>query len=366
MTSSNPANVVKLFNAALDDAVDSPAGVVLRGALDLATLQRLLHDDYQREAQPISSQGRILDALQNGSRLPDVDLGMRGDTFETRDGCFYLKDPTFIIDGVQRISTIIHYLSLQPQASVRIGATIHLNTTKEWERDRFRKLNSWRNKLSPNILLRNMQETNPAVQMLYNLSTADRVFPLHCRVSWSQKMTKDELISALTFAKVVLALHGHKVSAHRTHVEDIGEGLEKLVSAIGIQAVRENIRIFFELIDTCWGIKSVQYKQGAIYMRAQFLTVLARILSDHHDFWQDAAEKRLFVANPIKRKIAQFGIGDPEVVRLAGSAGSARQILYILMRDHINKGKTTKRLSPRPSASSAEQEDDDEESSLSA
>lgn len=349
-TSNSP---IKLFNAALDDAEESPAGVVLRGALDMNSLHHLLHDDYQREAQPLSSQWRIIDALQKGSRLPDVDLGMRGDDFTTREGSFYLKDPVYIIDGVQRISTIIHFLNTNPDTPVRIGATVHLNTTKEWERERFHKLNNWRHKLSPNILLRNMRESNPGVMMLFRLSKDDKAFPLHNRVSWSQRMTRGELLTALTFAKAVAHLHGHKVSSHRSSVEETGEGLKKLIDLVGVQAVRENIRQFFDLIDSCWGIKSVQYKEGAIYMRGQFLFVLARLLSDHHDFWQDDTEKRLFINADLRRKISQFPIHDPEVCRLAGSSGSARQILYMLIRDHINKGKTTKRLRARSSANMA-------------
>jgi hypothetical protein len=352
---------VKLFNAALDDAEDSPAGVVLRGALDLGSLKHLLKDDYQREAQPLSSQSRILDALTNGSRLPDVDLGMRGDDFTHREGAFYLKDPVYIVDGLQRISTIIHFVNTNPGKLVRIGGTVHLNTTKEWERERFHKLNNWRNKLSPNILLRNMRESNPGILMLYGISMNDKAFPLQGRVSWSQRMTKGELITARTFAKTVAYLHDHKVSAHRNNVEQIGEGLKKLVEVVGIQAMRENIRTFFELIDTCWGIKSVQYKEGAIYMRGQFLYVLARVLSNHYDFWQDDAEKRLFINADLRRKIAQFPINDPEVVRLAGSSGSAREILYLLLRDHINKGKTSKRLAPRNGVSAFEADDDEEE-----
>lgn len=358
MTKNANNNPVKLFNAALDDAEDSPAGVVLRGALDLGSLHHLLRDDYQREAQPLTSQWRIIDALKTGSRLPDVDLGMRGEEFTTREGSFFLKDPVYIIDGIQRISTIIHFLSMNPGAVVRIGATVHLNTTKEWERERFHKLNNWRNKLSPNILLRNMRENNPGILMLYGISMNDKVFPLHHRVSWSQRMTKGELITALTFAKTIAFLHSHKVSSARNNVEEIGVGLQKLVEVVGIQALRENIRTFFDLIDSCWGIKSVQYKEGAIYMRGQFLHVLARLLSDHRDFWQDNAEKRLFISADLRRKIAQFPIHDPEVARLAGSSGSARQILYMLLRDHINKGKTTKRLTPRSTATTADLDDD--------
>jgi hypothetical protein len=352
---------VKLFNAALDDAEDSPAGVVIRGALDVASLHHLLRDDYQREAQPLTSQWRILDALKSGSRLPDVDLGMRGEDFSTRESSFFLKDPTYIIDGVQRISTIIHYIATNPGSPVRIGATVHLNTTKDWERERFRKLNNWRSKLSPNILLRNMRETNPGILMLYGVSMNDKSFVLHRRVSWDQRMKKGELITARTLAKTVANLHGHKVSSFRNNVDELGDGIKKLVEVVGVQAVRENIRNFFDLIDIGWGIKSVQYKEGAMYMRGNFLFMLSRLLSDHRDFWQDASEKRLFINADLRRKIAQFPIHDPEIARLAGSSGSASKILYGLLLEHINKGKTTKRLTARAAIAALELDDDDEE-----
>lgn len=363
MASVPKGTTVRLVNAALDDAKDSPAGVVVRGSLVIETLHNLQKDDYQREAQPLSSQGRILDALEKGDRLPDVDLGMRGENFtRQQDGSFILKDPTYIIDGLQRISTIQHFVQTHPEAAVHIGATVHLNTSKEWERERFFKLNNYRSKLSPNVLLRNMRETNSGVLMLYGLSMSERAFPLHERVSWRQKMTRGELITALTFAKVVLYLHGHKVSPHRSSLDQVADGLSKLVEVVGMQAVRENVKTFFDLVDSCWGIKRVQYKEGAIYMRGQFLYVLALLLSDHKDFWQDRAEKKLFVDANLRRKIAQFAVHDPEVTRLAGSSGSARQILYLLLRDHINSGKRTKRLTPRnPAISTGFADEEDEE-----
>jgi hypothetical protein len=85
-------------------------------------------------------------------------------------------------------------------------------------------------------------------------------------------------------------------------------------------------------------------------MRGTFLSVLAKLLSDHHDFWTGDDDKRLFVEAPLKRKIAQFPISDPEVRHLAGSSGKAREILYLMLRDHINSGKRTKHLKARSEA----------------
>ena len=350
-------NVVRLFNAALDDAHDSPAGVVIRGALDLGTLGNTLVDDYQREVAPLSSQEHIIEGLKSGTRLPDVDLAMRGTDFTIRDGNVILKDPVFRVDGNQRISTIITFIQMNPGAQVRIGATVHLNTTKEWERQRFHKLNNWRSKVSPNITLRNMREDNTGIHMLINLSQNDKSFPLVGRVSWRQKMLRTEMINARSFVWVINALHVHKVGMGST-VDELGASMKKLVENIGMQTARDNVRGFFGLIDECWGIKAVQYREGAIYMRNCFLWVLARVLSDHHDFWTDDAEKKLFINVDLRRKIAQFPINDPEIMRLAGSSGKARQILYILLRDHINKGKTTKRLKQRAGIDSFDDEEE--------
>jgi hypothetical protein len=337
---------VKIVAGALDEVEGSPMGIILRGVVDAVSLHHLLKDDYQREAQPLSSQWRILDALQKGEPLPDIELGMRGENFTSREECFLLKDDVYIIDGLQRVTTAIHFLGTNPGAAPRLGATVHFNTTKEWERKRFHTLNTHRLKVSPNVLLRNMREESPAVFGLYGLTVNDKSFVLNSRVSWTQRMTKGELLTALTFAKTVGLLHSHKVAGKGSSIEQLVPALNKAVEVFGIQALRENVRTFFNLVDECWGIKSVQYREGAIYMRGMFLYVLALLLADHHDFWP-GDEKRLLVNVDLKRKIAQFPIHDPEVVRLSGASGTARVMLYTLLRDHINSGKRTKRLKPR-------------------
>lgn len=359
--SKHSANLVRILNGALDEIeIEGTKQVILRGVVDPGSLHHLLKDDYQREAQPLTSQWRILDALQKGEPLPDIELGMRGDHVASREDNYILKDNVYIIDGLQRVTTAIHFLGTHQTGVVRLGATVHFNTTKEWERKRFHILNTHRLKVAPNVLLRNMREESPAILALYGLSMNDKTFVLHHRVSWTQRMTKGELLTALVFVKVVGLLHSHKVAGKSSSIDGLVPALGKAVEIFGIQTVRENVRAFFNLVDECWGLKCVQYRESAIYIRGMFLYTLARLLSDHHDFWQ-GDEKRLFVNADLKRKIAQFPIHDPEVARLSGSSGMARVLLYTMLRDHINSGKRSKRLSPRKVESVAVAEEDDEE-----
>lgn len=85
-----------------------------------------------------------------------------------------------------------------------------------------------------------------------------------------------------------------------------------------------------------------------------------RLLSDHHDFWKQPDEKQLFIEAPLRRKIAGFPITDPQVNTLAGAGGKSREYLYMLLRDHINSGRRTKRLTSRLGDLVDFSEDDDE------
>lgn len=333
---------VRLVSAAIDE---TPRGeIVLRGVIEAGTLDRLHVDDYQREALPLTSLSSIIDALKSGEVLPDIELGMRGESYSVKeDGVHVLRDPTFIIDGLQRVNGALHLRNTNPDVPVRLGATVHFSTTKEWERDRFRILNMMRSKVSPNVLLRNRRETNPAMDLLHTLSTTDKSFVLHGRVSWGQRMTRQELITALTFAKVVGVLHTHKAPAKRSNIDDLVPALDKSVEVFGVTAMRENTRTFFNLIDECWNIRRIQYKEGATYIKGSFLYILALYLSDHHDFWVQPDEKKLFVAADLRRKIGQFPIHDPSIANLASSGGKARDMLYMMFRDHVNSGRRTKR-----------------------
>ncbi|MBP7741713.1 MAG: hypothetical protein KA104_03435 [Candidatus Pacebacteria bacterium] len=359
---NNGNKPVKILNGALDE---HDGNIVLRGVIAPESFVDLRVDDYQREVAPLTSQTSILSALQSGEKLPDIELGMRGQKYRLdKDGNIWLQDPTYIIDGLQRTSTAIHFLNGNAGAPVRIGALIHFDTTKEWERDRFRILNTLRAKVSPNILLRNRRETSRAVLSLSGLCENDKTFVLHRRVSWGQRMTRGELITALTMAKIAGILHSHKAAGRYVNVDQLVPALDKAGDVIGITNVRENVKAFFDLIDECFGIRRVQYRESAVHMRSQFLFVFARLLSDHTDFWRQPDEKKLAIDARLKRKIAQFPIHDPTVMNLAGSSGKSRDVLYMLLRDHINRGKTTKRLSSRKGDSIDFDDEDVEEEAL--
>jgi hypothetical protein len=197
-------------------------------------------------------------------------------------------------------------------------------------------------------LLRNAREESPAAQALWSLSNNDRPFVMCGKVCWSQNMHRGELITALMFARVAAVIHSHKSSTGiRDNVECMITSLDGVVEAVGIQNMRDNIRTFWALIDECWGIKRIHNRAGAPYIKGTFLDVLAKLLSDHYDFWSDDAEKKLFIDAPLRRKIGLFPINDPAISTLAGSGGKSREMLYMMMRDHINSGKRTKKLRSR-------------------
>lgn len=333
-------NSVKFVKAALDE--NDKGEIILRGVIDPSSLKDLQIDDYQREVLPIARINELKDGFKTGS-IPDIDLGMRGGNFMEikKEGAFYLKDPVYIIDGLQRTTAALQIF--QAGEAAHLGAQVHFNTTKEWERDRFRVLNIARTKLSPNILLRNLRSEYAAVETLYNM-TYDKSFILNGRVSWDQRMQRCHVITALTFLKVSAALHhrmgtGLKGCRH----DDLAKALQKTMNLIGRNKVRNNIRTFWDLIDESWGLKSIVFKEGAIYLRGSFLMVLSRILADFQTFWDDADLK---IDRNLRRKIAQFPVNDAQVINLSSASGTAKKILYQIMLDHINSGKRTGRLVP--------------------
>lgn len=334
------ASSVKVINGALDEVGEE---IVLRGVIDPTSLAHLQTANYQREVLPLARINDLVEAYKNGSRPPDIELGMRGQHVIERGEAFYLQDPVFIVDGLQRVSAGLHLMQSGAPERPHLGATIHFGTTEEWERARFRVLNQERTKLSPNILLRNLQHDVEAVDMLHRLSQ-DKSFVLAGRVCWNQRMARGELITAMTYLKVVGQLHSHMGATLYNDTNRLSTGVDKVMANVGKGIMRDNVKVFFDLVDECWGIKRVTFKEGAVYMRSTFLMMLARVLSQHTDFWKD---DRLFVEAHLKRKLAQFPVNDPQVVNLASAAGTSRNILYMLMVEHINSGKRTRRLRPR-------------------
>lgn len=337
---------IKIINYALDDSPLRGGTIILRGVVSADTLQFLKSDDYQREVMAITPRSKIQQGLKAGEPFPDIELGMRGERFIERNDAIYLQDDVFIIDGLQRVSGALHYLANQTGAPVRLGAVIHFNTTKDWERSRFEILNMERRKVSPNLLLRNSAEDNNALALLLDMSRNDTRFALYQRVSWQQQMKRGELITALQLLKSVNALHRHTIGlrGNRTSLSTLSDFMTKIYNTCGTQVIKANTRAFYDLIDECWGLRAIQYRETAPQVKGTLNAVLATLLSDHEDFWQ---EKRLFVSADLRRKLSKFRLSDPNVANLAAGNTGAGHLLYSMLKDHLNSGKRTGHLKQR-------------------
>ena len=198
-----------------------------------------------------------------------------------------------------------------------------------------------------------MRTKSTAIDTLYKLTEDDSTFVLHRRVCWGQRMNREHLLPALTFLKVIGALHSHLGPGLSNQWYELGRGVQVTHDRVGRNILRENIRTFFDLIDAAWGIKVVTFKEGATHLRQTFMTTLALLLCRHTNFWK---ELHLFVNRDLIRKIAQFPVNDPEVKNLSSAGGQAGKILYQLLLEHINSGKRTGRLVGRMETSGQAEE----------
>ena len=352
---------IRILKPSVDDYDGS---AVIRGVIDPTTLENLLIDSYQRELLPSRSRREIKAALQNKERLPDIMLGMRGDTFEMDNGVLVLTDPVFIVDGRQRRDTVLEFMrDTCGSENVRLGAIVHVNTTLESERELFHKLNQYQVKVSPNVLLRNLKDDHPGIATLYGLTHNDKNGVLYNRTTWSQNALRGELISANSLMSIALRLHRHHTAQHRGLTINLPL-VDKLVEKIGLPVFRSNVKTYFDLVDECWGIKRVTIKGGAPYMRRAFLEILAMVISDHPIFWKQPDDRRIEINALLKKAVRKIPVDDPEIIRLSGASGAARVTLYHQMIAAINSGKRTHRLVSRRPTIMIETEDDEDEAQI--
>lgn len=341
-----PDKFIKILLPSLDEQADPP---VLRGIIDLGSLKCLQVDtSYQRERLTPSARKEIVKALESGKKLPDIELGMRGDKFQMPDSdTVFLVDPTFIIDGYQRVETVKEHIERFPDDNIRLGASVHLNTTQESERERFQDCNMNRNRIAPSLMLRNHKEKHALIAQLYGLSKSNTRELMYGRVCWSQNMSRGELLSGLTFAQCAMILHVHLGPFTRTNVREITDTSDRLERIVGLPLFRANVTTLWQSMDDIWGIRKVLHRDASPYLKSGFLKVFSRFISDHRDFWTDPDEKRLIFPPEIKRRLSRFPMNDPEIVRLSSASGRAGETLYFQFVQHINHNKRQRRLRNR-------------------
>lgn len=335
---------IKIERPSLDD--DPDGHTVLRGRIDIDSLSRLRYGPYQREQLSGATNRKIQRAVENGIQLPDITLGMRGDRFTMgADGSVHLLDPVYVIDGRQRIVTIQAHLARYPADRVRLGAVVYFNTDQTSEQTRFHALGAYQTKISSNVIIRNLRETVPLVGTLYGLTMTQKDFPLHGRVCWQQAMPRHHLLSGVIYIQTALYLHSH-LAATRHSTNEMQQNSANLARAVDIGRVRENVATFWEAIDFAWGLKALDTKAGVNYLKTNFLLTLARILSEHTDFWDG---DRLVLSADFRRKLRLFKAHAPVVTQVAGSNGKlARDQLSFLLLEHLNYRQKKKLQRRRP------------------
>ncbi len=326
-----------VLSGALDELTKGQ--IVLRGVIDPASLSSLLKPAYQRETLREATIERLTAAFQDGARVPDVELAVRGETYGCTDahGTYTITGDIFIIDGLQRISAAMRFAA--DGGKPLVGAMIHFATTEAWERDRFDILNMLRTKLSPNILLRNRTAQCPSLRRLHDLCF-DETFALYQRVSWAQYMRREELLTALSFLKTAMRIHSKFGPSRLNSVSGLWQALPPLMAAVGDATMIENVKAFFQLLENAWGVRDILYKDRATHLKYSFLLALADVISQHPAFWYG---NRLRVERDLEKKIGQFPLNEPNVRAMATSSTST-PLLSRLIVDHINSGRRTRRL----------------------
>lgn len=331
-----PDPKVRITNYAL---AESDGEIVIRGVIHPASLVFLKTDNYQRAYLPGKKAEELKKAFRKGEGVTDVELGMRGERTKDDGEDILLLDPVYIIDGQQRISNAKIAMQGDDEhdpVTPLIGCKIRLNTTRDIERELFKKTDD-RTAISANILLRNERAENAAIAAMYRLAHSN-AFVLGKRITWEQKAKKDELLTATVYVKIAGRLHAHIGPGRSSNVLDLAKGLEKIMSDVSRKGFISNLETFFDLLDECFGLGDIEFKQTAIVLKQGFLLTLASVLSDHEDFWNG---EKLQIAAPMRKKLSKLSLREPTFRELAssGTGGNSGMMLYQLIVNHFNSGR---------------------------
>ena len=346
---------VRIVNAALSER---KGRITLRGEIDPMSLMLVGVDEYQREVL-LGIKAEQLDEELTGEGVPDVELGMRGESFEEiGDGVFLLHDPTYVIDGLQRISSGIRVLPTQPEDELPfIGAAVLFNTTYEFEKDRFLKTNYYATRVNGTVILHPIpnDDSHKAIGLLYKLAykadpkkaPKEGEFVLAGRVSWKQRLNKRDLLTALVMVKVAAVLHNHAGPGKSNQVLPLADNLERTVTeVIGQRNYTANVKHFFEVVDRAWGLQNLDSREGAEWLNGKFLAQLAEVFSDHPTFWRED-NRKLQVDSSTVKKLGGFRFDQVVINLVRGGGVNDGNALYNLIVRHLNSGRRTNRLVPR-------------------
>jgi hypothetical protein len=343
---SSAPRYVRIINPSLDE---ENGDIIMRGRIDMATIEAIKIDStYQRQELKPKIVDDIMNAFLQGQRVPDGILGMRGNKIkDLPDGSCALLDPTFAVDGQQRRAGFMR--CMEGGGEPRWGAQIYFDTNRDMERDMFEVYNSKQNKVSPGVLIRNRADTVPFVAMMLAMCEKDIRFPLANKVKWDQYLKVGHVISGTSLVKSIGYMHSHLGVREGRAALGVIYDLQAVYDKIGRNTIRENIRTFYQLVDSCWNINQIELK-GAMFLRCTFLNTMCKLISDHDDFWVGDS---LVIPKALTKRWMSFPIHDHKVVYLSGVGSKVHPGLYDIMVNHLDKGRRS-RLSKRDAVCSTD------------
>lgn len=170
-------------------------------------------------------------------------------------------------------------------------------------------------------------------------------------------MKQSELLSASAVMRAALALHRHVVERTSTTLRPKKAGIvpmpdrgnttggknrsvlsmDNVAKEIGLNNFRENTKDFFDTIDECWGIRSIEYGEAQGHLKGNFLMVLGGFMSKNPQLWS-ADGKRLKIDSKTLARLKTFPVNDPEIRRLSAAGTMVLPTLYEYLLRHMNKG----------------------------
>lgn len=331
--------------------IEKDESLRLLGRVANSSLGDIQVDDYQRDPLGGLHAEELKEATAAGANIPPGVASCRGENYKVeKNGDHLLSDAVFIVDGLQRLTAAKAVLADGGDPCFLIEIIFGMN--KEAEKDLFETLNKNRVKVSTNLLLRNKASRVPFIAMLL-AAINDSTHPLHHRVTTTQRAVQGELLSFVSLIKVLVALHSHMGVPKGNDLGEILVRFQELMDKVGKRVLQDNVRAFFDFFEWAWGIKTITYKEGATWMRPNFLRCIAELFSRYHNHTNIWDGNRLRLDPKVQARLKSFNIHDPEINRLATAGGMARETLMVHLTNHLQSGRGARVLKGRPPMNSS-------------
>lgn len=332
---TNTKHDVIITSGALEEAPDGR--IILRGVIDAPNLRKLGVGDYQKKTHSQSKLRRLGLAVLAGDRLPDIELGMRGQHFDTMSDktTHVLHDLCMIIDGLQRKMALCAVDSRDPTVNCSVGVIVNFDTNEAWERKRFEKLATDRTAVGPSVLLRNAAKDDKIAKMILEL-THDPNSILYKRVTWDQHSLTGELIHGSTLYHIIVLLHSWKIAPSTRRVHVMIAQVNEIAENIGDAVMLSNTRKFFELADHYWGFKEIQKRDGIIQVKADFLFVMAELMATMNVFWDGSMLDDSLKVRRLKPRLQIT----PKMKDWLNPSRNARDHVLIYYKRELNKNRS--------------------------